>query len=1062
LIVEETQTGTSSLAGRDSMQGFVCWDDARVRQVMQTEALQDNEADFLATHRPMRLRIRGQRTPVPEPAAGGGHDEHAVLRAFLDSPDHAFATVTGDVGTGKSHLIRWLAMQLPETERRRVVLLPRINTNLRSALLQIVKGMTGDQVEQFRSRILTAGEASSQEAAAERLLSELAIACGAASHGGGDGGSKEWWKTSSLPSGVSRDQLRYLAEDAPTLLYDPIFRNFFLRPGGSIRRLVRHAFGQNERVETAESKEQFDDVDLPKEGDIDLNAAARSSRELWRDVGYDPSERAALVAWLNHNLPTAIRGVLNIGRDELTNVMTAVRRELAGQGRELVILIEDFVKQQGVERELLESLLVEPKQEGEDETLCTLRTALACTKGYFDAFRDTVRDRVSFRVFVDAPEGDAKPDAAIFAAGYLNASRLDGAKLERWASDNREAALAGADHALADLPPNACEGCRYREQCHNAFGHANGVGLYPFNSTAVRRLSDRAGGGGFNPRKLVVQVLSGILTGERQRIEQGAFPTEYWRDYANNSARLSQPARAKVTQGDPAHGKRRLALLEAWSDWDGHGGVPNLHPGIHDAFALPPLDGAEQTEPDQQISNFVVDPPLKPDAEADLPRELAKYLEELEAWQRGGSKLTPAFVNNFRQKASAAIEARVDWDTALVLNKGEHTQPMFQQRFINFADQVTTPGKGHLVLTIPTPGQTRERAAFGCEALLRQAHHGGWRFRDGARYQRAAAECLEAWADHLLSQVRATRLNVRGKYDPVPAAVELLALGHRLLGRPKFSAAGDDAAMIDAILGEPPPAAVSSLDGRSDSWKSLGREFLKQRPLLLDVVLSRVTCTKGQRKAQVVDASQLIGPLRQFRRAGKPKLDVPEDAVGDPLLKAVAQFRKRVDDDLAAAVTDERDRFLAAAAAVRAALGDTPDLAALTEAVNNLCDAGRDAGILGRPSIQKYEAARDDLKAKALDDSLIAASKVAELRVEDWPIALLDQLGRNSVNTLRDAAALIDAIEGVVGRVEDEADGGEIDNTPTGRAIENIIEALDRIGRDAEPQPTSPSVEALS
>ncbi len=1054
------QTEAASVAGRDSMRGFVCWDDARVRQVMQTEALQDNEADFLATHRPMRLRIHGQRTPVSEPDAGGGHDEHAVLRAFLDSPDHAFATVTGDVGTGKSHLIRWLAMQLPETERRRVVLLPRINTNLRSALLQIVKGMTGDQVEQFRSRIQTAGEASSQEAAAERLLSELAIACGAASHGGGDEGSMDWWKTGSLPSGVGRDQLRYLAEDAPTLLYDPIFRNFLLRPGGSIRRLVQHAFGQNERVETAEAKEQFEDVDLPKEGDVDLSAAARSSRELWRDIGYDPTERAALVAWLNHNLPTAIRGVLNIGRDELTNVMTAVRRELAGQGRELVILIEDFVKQQGVERELLESLLVEPKQEGVDEPLCTLRTALACTKGYFDDFRDTVRDRVSFRVFVDAPKGDAKPDAAAFAAGYLNACRLDGAKLERWASDHREAYLAGADGTSAEPPPNACEGCRYREQCHDAFGHANGVGLYPFNSTAVRRLSDRAGGGVFNPRKLVVQVLSGTLTGGHQRIEQGSFPTEYWRDYANSNTRLSQPARAKVGQRDPAHGKRRLALLEAWSDWDGHGEVPNLHPGIHDAFALPPLDGAEQEVPTATKPQAENEPKKHSDADAELPTGVAKYLLELEGWKHGGSKLTPAFVNNFRGKAIAAIEARVDWDTALMLNRVEPR--LFERRFINFADQVTTPGTGHLVLTIPTPNQTRERAAYGCEALLLHAHHGGWRFSDGARYQRVAAECLESWADHVLSQARTTRLNVTGGYDPVPAAVELLGLGHRLLGRPKLSAAGDDAAMIDAILGEPPPAAVASLEGRTDVWKRLGHEFLKQRSPLLEVVLSRVTCTKGQQRPQVVDASQLIGPLRQFRRAGKPKLDVPEDAVADPLLKVVAQFRKRVDDDLSAAVTDERDRLLEAAAAVRAMLGATPDLAALTEAVNDLCNAGRDTGILGRPSIQLYEYARESLKAKALDDALAAADKVAELRVEDWPITLLDQLGRNSIDLLRDAVTLVGAIEGVLDRVEDEPDGGKADDTPAGRAIERIIETLGRISRDAEPQGAFPSAEELS
>ena len=97
---------------------------------------------------------------------------------------------------------------------------------------------------------------------------------------------------------------------------------------------------------------------------------------------------------LNASLDIAIPQVVGMSGERLMELMLDVRKSLAAQDVELVLLIEDFAKLQGIDRQLLEALLVRPNQG--DETLCTMRTALACTTGYYRNFAETVQNSRQF------------------------------------------------------------------------------------------------------------------------------------------------------------------------------------------------------------------------------------------------------------------------------------------------------------------------------------------------------------------------------------------------------------------------------------------------------------------------------------------------------------------------------------------------------------------------------------------------------------------------------------------------------------------------------------------
>ena len=155
------------------------------------------------------------------------------------------------------------------------------------------------------------------------------------------------------------------------------------------------------------------------------------------------------VDMINRNLNRAIGQVLNFTGDRLIRLLQDVRLHLREQGQELVLLIEDLARLQGLDLSLLEALIEEGNQEN---GLCELRWAAAVTTGYYTRLPNTVHTRMSYVFRMDFPtdgeDGSIGVDDIVgFAAKYLNASRVTDEDLVAWADlpeDQRENA------------PNAC------------------------------------------------------------------------------------------------------------------------------------------------------------------------------------------------------------------------------------------------------------------------------------------------------------------------------------------------------------------------------------------------------------------------------------------------------------------------------------------------------------------------------------------------------------------------------------------------------------------------------
>jgi len=107
---------------------YVCWKTEDLDTVLSLEALSGKEELFLATHYPVeRLYIKKNSGDL----AGPYCDQDTLFKALVRERVHMFCVIEGIAGCGKSHLMRWLAVQWRRhgPDKDVVLLLPRSGRN---------------------------------------------------------------------------------------------------------------------------------------------------------------------------------------------------------------------------------------------------------------------------------------------------------------------------------------------------------------------------------------------------------------------------------------------------------------------------------------------------------------------------------------------------------------------------------------------------------------------------------------------------------------------------------------------------------------------------------------------------------------------------------------------------------------------------------------------------------------------------------------------------------------------------------------------------------------------
>ncbi|MEU9577214.1 protein DpdH [Streptomyces chilikensis] len=629
---------------------FVCWDVENVISTIQTEAVVASPAVFLSTHTPLsiqRSRIDGRSFSN----TGETVTEQDVLNDFLNRQTNTgtlLLPVVGESGSGKSHLVRWVRENIKPSDSRKIIYLEKSKTSLRHVIDSLLDGVEDDEIDQIRKDIRQVTGTFDVTSLARRLITQLSVALADLGRDSVTGKKRQLVG----PRGIS------------LLLQDPLLQEQMLEPSKFIPQFAQHFL--SDRESGKERSPRFSLDDLPLSADAITGDMAAPTRQIFGILMSRPELQSLAVELLNEHWDKAVRDLSALGGGRLLGAMQKVRGIYARQGKEIVLLIEDFALIQGVQRDLLDAITETSQREGR-VALAPMRTLMAITSGYFHDLPETAATRISsstggFVYNLDIVLGEGKTgteEIASFVARYLNAARVGRTALE---------------NAPSGSVPNKCDDCPVRSVCHESFGTAaDGFGLYPFNRSALNRvvhsLAPKETPYAFVPRNVLGNGVIPILTNARDTIEKGEFPSTFFQENFQTvkgvDAALPNSVSEAVDARDPLNGKRRRKALEFWADAPSQ--LVNLPEGIGQAFSLPKLEVETLTAeaPTPAASTTPATSPRTTVAEQAVNRgvspALQRKLEVIEDWAASGTRLTTEEALAIRTMISRAVQYREDW-----------------------------------------------------------------------------------------------------------------------------------------------------------------------------------------------------------------------------------------------------------------------------------------------------------------------------------------------------------------------------------------------------------------
>ncbi|MGA5537819.1 protein DpdH [Mycolicibacterium nivoides] len=839
---------------------ILCWEAPSVLDVIPVEAESPLDGVFTATHSKLAI-VRRSNLNYP---GGDKVQEDDLLAAVESQPaDLPIIPILGNSGTGKSHLVRWLRLQLRNLGHsrpdRRVIFVPKHKMSLRAILDLILDEASGAAADEYRQRVREATEKLDNEAdARNRLRAVLSYLIA------------ESPRDPSHLNVEDKGEREYLANELPSLLDDPVFKTRILADDGALARLSREKFS-GKSAEDKEEPFEFKAQDLRLTVD-DTNNASAAARDIADVLGGDVHLRELAAKMLNEQLAPAVSSVFGVGGDDLKNLLIDLRLDLAKSGEELLLLIEDFSIFQGVQGGLIDAMTQVPTAA---IPLCPMRVVMAVTTGYFaDQVPDTAKTRTYCAFDLDVKGSATSTDLPSFVAPYLNAVRVGADALEQ-------------SFAANEATPNKCETCLVADPCHAAFGSSAGIGLYPFNADALDRAmrSQLSTGDIFVARNVLKDVVRPVLQDDRSDVASSQFPsTDFEKRFpvhaldidwnVEETAQIRNPGESD----EQVNRRRRLLTYYAPSP------VPqNLNLYIHQAFGIPQVPGL----PDS--TSFASNPPhlrpprpggggsppgpTKPPGEG-VARPVTTHedpplVTAVDAWARGQS-LQQSPQNELRKIVYTAVVSSLDFEDALggrtnwtgsSNERGLAGSPTFRQTsvFLEGTKQANASGI-RLDINRHDIGAVRSLRAL---ALLDTGM--SWIDIDrGAELQRLTTRQVAEWVRHIEQQFDVPRDDMKAVDPEVGYLASALLLSAQMLGIASSFTPRDGAKIVDAIFAAAP---VCDLDLLPQPVKVLRAAAIElkgksSREALQQLLLRRTGYSQGTGAAAAVHSARILRSLK--------------------------------------------------------------------------------------------------------------------------------------------------------------------------------------------------------
>lgn len=629
-----------------------------IAECIRTEAEVVDDAVLLAVHEPGPLITRTANGAVERPATEA--DLLASLMRDASDGSAVLVAITGESGVGKSHLVRWLHAQLqrhPTRDQLVIVLVPK-TASLRQVVERILQPLQGEAYSKLLAELSQTVDHLRPKHAAAMLCTALSLVLeqkfkeGMASLRSTDREDRELRERLALTR-VLRDLIR-----------EPeVFDHWFSIP---LERIVRQTIEGGSEQQTGEQR-RFVPADLdPPESYTPDGSRPPVQAALQQLTRNDGASRPLAAEILQEALDPALRDVFQfsraLGQRTIEEIVDGIRQQLLKDGKELVLLIEDFAALAGIQQPLL-NLMIAESDHGGVRVRAPIRTALAVTDGFLPS-RQTILTRAKQEWLI--PNTAATPQAIIdrmvsLAGRYLNAARWGANALRKQFEVNR----AGEIEGWVKPFPTALSDDDLQRLA--AFGESpQGYPLFPLSALSIESIARRELSPGgelrLNPRAFIDTVLRQTLA-HRSLYESKAFPPANFKGAAPNATVQI----ALTARGMPQEQLARLApVLDYWAGNPGNlSDAPRAAKGVFEAFALPwPFDTptgkvtGPVTGTGKGSDKARVPQPVSPQPPSPSPPP-APELEYLTAWSEG--RIDQRYARRVRNLLAEALKDRLDW-----------------------------------------------------------------------------------------------------------------------------------------------------------------------------------------------------------------------------------------------------------------------------------------------------------------------------------------------------------------------------------------------------------------
>lgn len=828
----------------------------RIADVVRPDSITTSQGDFLATHVPIRkLHILDQF--IYAPSEGISRDEEEIYSQYVLNPEnrHQFAVIYGQSGTGKSHLIRWLATRysFDKPENEVVLFISRSDNTLKGTIRQLLATPEVKDIarKDIFDRLVKATVVEDENRLKGRIYHDLI-------------NEVEWDQGDhGIPiSTVKRKRLT-------AFLYNEVIQQHMMEQGGPVERIYSKV-AEKTGVDR-DTIAQFDPEDFSVSADLleDIQRAGadpkveKLARVLMSEDGNE--EAVELASYLNQFVNTVIQRSAGIEAGDFRDIFLDIRRELGKIGKALTLFIEDITSFTGVDDALLDALVVEHTGMHAGENLCRICSFVGTTNVFVqDHFKDNHKDRVTSWIYIPDNIFEAQ-ELYEFVGRYLNVMSLPAGEISDWAENGARAEYYPV-HKVTD-------GATW-DFCSIKGGVS--LCLYPFTKNAIRYLYQHAMSEGHRtPRYLIRDLIEPTV---REILhEKSAFPSNRYRVVNGNTA-LANITRNATS--DNQEQERLMRFLSIWGDGtinqyseDGEKFISGIRYSILAELGFPSIQFNGEKRNSDSVKESGLESSSKP--EFDVPSEKVTRVDNAKAalseWRNStridisATSGTSGVIRKALEDLNKYLLTAINWQAEGFSSDFMDKLDKSALNFLSLQGQ-TKGSKG--LLELPSNWESMQVL----ESMIRWREYGNqsWKYPDAM----LDAYILSNWTYMLHDQiVRAVKDSCKGKEYIEPAiAAEIL----RMILCGEFREKSLKNLTAEKLFGLIPGGSISKY--HSKEWNSLV-SFLSQKgedDANRKTVQQYFNLSQGGGSVIVLDELRLMAA---FRNVKSNKLVIPRDVI---------------------------------------------------------------------------------------------------------------------------------------------------------------------------------------